>query len=279
LTETERDPANAEPEDGEADEYEDAYVEDDDDADDENGGGDDGGEVSKPRRQWVPVVALVVALAIAGAVLGVVLTRGSDSDSQIGPEGVPLQNVPVLAPASTTATGAPVDGITCRTNADQKVKYHIHVHVAIFVNGSQRRIPAGVGIPPPQLGEQFLNGLFIDNGLQGCLYWLHVHTNDGVVHVEAPNKGVFTLGQFFDIWNQPLGPNQVGPARGAVVAFVNGKRFRGNPHELPLMPHAVVQLDVGQPVVPFMPLQFHVNGLCGQGKLTCSSSSITSKAG
>jgi hypothetical protein len=172
-----------------------------------------GDEEHRSRRRWPVVLAVVVLVLGIGLGLGLVLAGGS-SASTIGPEGVPIQNVPDLATPDSTASGAPVDGVTCRTSLQQKVAYHIHVHVAVFVNGQQVRIPAGAGIPAPRLSEHLANGVFMDNGVSNCLYWLHVHTNDGVVHVESPTRHTFTLGQFFDIWQQPLGPDQVGPAHG-----------------------------------------------------------------
>jgi hypothetical protein len=230
-------------------------------------------KVPTTRRRWVPVAVPVVVLALIGLGLGLWVSSGTPGSTSSGPEGVPIQDVPNLASANTTSSGAPVDGITCRATMLQTVKYHIHVHVAIFVNGHQERIPAGAGIAAPRLNEHLANGLFVDNGVNGCLYWLHVHSNDGIIHVESPDNAVFELGQFFDIWQQPLGSDQVGPAKGTVVAFVNGKRFGGNPRGIPLLPHAVVQLDVGTPVIPFQPVQFEVNGLCGAGTLGCSASS------
>jgi hypothetical protein len=140
--------------------------------------------------------------------------------------------------------------------------YHVHAHVDIFVDGKQVRIPAGAGIVPPRVAQQIPGGLFVDSGEKDCLYWLHVHADDGIIHVEAPSKGNYTLGQFFDIWGQPLGTDQVGPAHGPVVAFFNGKRFTGNPRDIPLQSQADIQLDVGTPVVPFKPLTFKVTGLC-----------------
>ena len=222
-----------------------------------------------PRRRWPVAVAALVALAGLGVGLG--LGLGGSSNAPKGPEGVALQQVPDLASADTTASGSPVDGITCRTSANQDVKYHIHVHVAIFVNGAQERIPAGAGIPAPRLTEHFPSGVFYDNGLSNCLYWLHVHTADGIIHVESPYTHTFTLGQFFDVWRQPLGPDQVGPARGSVVVFENGRRLSGDPRDVPLLPHAVIQLDVGS-VVPYQPVQFTVAGLCGAGTQGCASS-------
>ena len=213
------------------------------------------------RRRWVAVVVAVLVLAGLGLGLGLSLGSGS-SNAAVGPEGVPLQNVPDLASPDSTLGGAPVDGITCRKEMDQQDPYHVHAHVAIFVNGQPVRIPAGAGIVPPRASEQISGGEFVDSGSRDCLYWLHVHADDGIIHVEAPAPQAFTLGQFFDIWGQPLGTDQVGPARGPVVAFLDGKRFTGNPRDIPLAAQAVIQLDVGTPVVAFKPLTFKVIGLC-----------------
>lgn len=234
---------------------------------------DEDGEGGAGRRRWwlVPLVAVVLVVGL-GVGLAFALSGGTSSGQAAGPEGVPVEQVPDLASANTTASGAPVDGITCRRTMQQGVAYHIHVHVAIFVNGQQKRIPAGAGIAAPRLQEHMSQGLFDDNGVSGCLYWLHVHANDGVIHVESPYKHTFTLGQFFDIWRQPLNSGQVGPARGTVVVYQNGKRIDGNPQAVPLLPHSVVQLDVGKPVVPFQPVHFKVTGLCGVGTRGCSAS-------
>jgi hypothetical protein len=223
------------------------------------------------RRRALPFVALAAVVVLAGCGLGVWFALSAGRAPAAGPEGVALQQVPDLAAADTTAAGNPVDGITCRTAAQQVVRYHIHVHVDFFVDGHQERIPAGAGIPAPRLAEHFPSGVFYDNSVNGCLYWLHVHTTDGIIHVEAPAVATYTLGQFFDIWQQPLGPEQVGPARGTVVAFVNGRRFIGDPRDIPLLPHGVVQLDVGSPAVPFEPVDFHVSGLCGSGTQGCAA--------
>ena len=96
-------------------------------------------------------------------------------------------------------------------------------------------------------------GSFVEGGK--CLYWLHTHNATGVIHVESPVQRVYTLGQFFDIWGQPLSTTQVGRATGSVTAFLNGKRFSGDPRSIKLTPHALIQLDVGK-VVPPQPFTF-----------------------
>jgi hypothetical protein len=211
----------------------------------------------------------MIVLVIAGSTTAVLLTRSPNL--KVGPEGVVVLNVPDLASASTTQSGKTVDGISCRPLAKETVKYHIHIHVAVYVKGRQERLPAGIGITKPLVVQQYATGPFDDVGLYDCLYWLHTHVADGIVHVEAPKKQSFTLGQFFDIWGQPLGPNQVGPAKGNVVVYENGKRFSGNPRSTPLLPHANIQIDVGNPVLPFQPFAFKVSGACGQGTLSCTT--------
>jgi len=219
-------------------------------------------------RTAVPL-ALVGALGLASGVTVWASVTSSKTTSP-GPEGVAIYNVPDLAPAATSATGAAVDGLTCRTEAKEVVKYHVHVEIEIFVDGVRERVPAGVGITRPYLVEHTSNGPFLDVGLYDCLYWLHTHAADGIVHVEAPAKGSFTLGQFFDVWRQPLSAHQVGPVHGPVVVFLNGRRLSGDPRATPLTAHAVIQIDVGTPVVAFQPFTFHVSGGCGAGTSGCS---------
>jgi hypothetical protein len=62
-------------------------------------------------------------------------------------------------------------------------------------------------------------------------------------------KRTFTLGNFFDEWGQPLGPDQVGPARGTVTVILNGHVYTGNPRNAPLGSRENLQLEVGTPLV------------------------------
>jgi hypothetical protein len=88
--------------------------------------------------------------------------------------------------------------------------------------------------------------------LVGGFSLLHTHAADGVIHIEAPAKVQFTLGQFFDVWRQRLDRRNLGPVRGRVVAYVNGRRYR----TIPLRRHAQIQLEVGRPGVPPAPIGF-----------------------
>jgi hypothetical protein len=169
----------------------------------------------------------------------------------IGPEGVPIPAVPALATRTSTATGDPVDGIRCLT-AEQTL-FHIHAHLTIFLAGAARQIPGGIGITHPQ-SQSTPEGAFVAGG--GCFYWLHTHAADGVVHIESPVSRTFTLGNFFDVWHQPLSATEVGPASGKVTAFYNGRVFSGNPRNIPLTAHAQIQLDVATPLVAPVTITF-----------------------
>jgi hypothetical protein len=169
-----------------------------------------------------------VLAAVALVVVALIALTGGRTTTTAGVRGM--------------AQGAVVDGVACQTT--EQAAYHIHAHLAIYDSGTAREIPAGIGIPAPQQ----VSAGFVEGGK--CLYWLHTHDASGIIHVESPTKRVYTLGQFFDIWGQPLGASQVGRATGSVTVFVNGKRFSGDPRSIKLTPHAVIQLDVGTVVPP-----------------------------
>jgi|HubBroStandDraft_6_1064221.scaffolds.fasta_scaffold266150_3 hypothetical protein len=152
----------------------------------------------------------------------------------------------LLAGLERAATGAPVDGIECQTT--EQVLFHIHAHLAVYVDGRARGIPEGIGIAPPRHEVQTPEGPFVDGG--SCYYWLHSHTADGIIHIESPVQRTFTLGNWFDLWGQPLSATRVGPVTGTVLAYVDGQRFGGDPRSIPLDAHALIQLDAGGDVPP-----------------------------
>jgi hypothetical protein len=208
------------------------------------------------KRRRIQIGGGLAALLVVGAIVGVALAssggsgggsgapatvsttptsalhdlRPAPSPGPLGSEGVPVPAGPALAPAFAAGAGQAVDGVQC--NSSEQAVFHIHTHLTVFVNGSARQVPQYVG--------------FFDNT---CLYWLHTHVADGIIHVESPVHRTFTLGNFFDVWGQPLGPSQVGPAKGTVTAFYNGQRYEGDPRNIPLGDHTQIQLDVGSPLI------------------------------
>ena len=224
----------------------------------------------KRRRNWMAGIgaAAVVIAAAAGITLAVISGGGPGaaaggtpklklaslgtlgtlkpppSPGPAGAEGVPVPSAAALAGTATAATGKNVDGISCQ--ASEQTIFHIHAHLTILVNGSPRQVPAGIGIPGAR-GQKTAQGPFIGSGT--CFYWLHTHAADGIIHIESPVHRTYTLGDFFDEWGQPLGPNQAGPVKGHVTAIYNGQVYQGNPRGVPLAAHAQIQLEVGTPLI------------------------------
>lgn len=125
----------------------------------------------------------------------------------------------------------PIDGISC--DASTYETYHVHAHLELKIDGAYRDVPPNIGIPEHA----------------GCGYWIHTHADYGLIHVEAPVAGTYTLGTFFHIWGYPLGDTQVGPYRGKtgdrLFAFVNGTPWTGVPNYIPLNDHFVIELQLG----------------------------------
>jgi len=163
----------------------------------------------------------------------------------VGPEGVPIPVGPALAGTRALAPDERIDGITCQAN--EQVLFHLHAHLTIFVRGTPRQVPAGIGIAPPYELAQTPHGTFV--AAAPCFMWLHTHAADGIIHTESPIRRTYTLGDFFDIWGQRLDREHVGPAHGPVTALFNGHVFTGSPRTIPLLAHANIQLDVGRPLI------------------------------
>jgi len=142
----------------------------------------------------------------------------------------------LLSPLAGTSHGAfpSIDGIECERG--ERLNYHVHAHLALFVQGRQVGVPAGVGI------------------MDRCLYWLHTHAADGIIHIEAPARREFTLGQFFAVWGQPLERarflDKTVDSAHEFRAYVNGQPFEGDPASIKLEDKAAIVIEYGPPFVP-----------------------------
>jgi hypothetical protein len=130
-------------------------------------------------------------------------------------------------------SGETVGGISCDAQEGQRI--HIHQHLVIVDHGKTVDIPARIGIPS---GKR-------------CLYWLHTHTPDGMLHIEAPQDRTFTLGDFFKVWGQPLSSTSAASARAGkhekARVWLDGKAYTKDPRTIPLVAHADIVIQVGPP--------------------------------
>ncbi len=130
----------------------------------------------------------------------------------------------------------PVNSIKCE--AVERTNVHYHAHLDMYYNGAPFNLPANIGIK-------------LD-----CLYWLHTHDVSGIVHIEAPadqKDRVFTLGDLFDVWKQPLNEHQLATLKTKdgerISAWIDGQPYSGELRKLPMKEHSEIVLAITPPEV------------------------------
>lgn len=140
------------------------------------------------------------------------------------------------------ARAAPVAALDCGRHPGPR----LGVHLEVFVNGYDVVIPSGIGVAPPHRRD----GAFVRGGR--CSYALRTTDPTGMIEVRPGTRA--TLGQFFSVWGQRLGPRMLLSfnARGSqrVIAYSAGRRWSGDPRDLPLSPHSAIVVELGRHVVP-----------------------------
>ena len=116
------------------------------------------------------------------------------------------------------------------------------VHVEVFARRRVVIVPAAIGVARPSRTS------FARVRPGGCTYPLRTLDPTGVVEVRADVRA--TLGDFFALWGQRLGPQRLASFHGVVLAFVGGRRWQGDPRRIPLARHAQIVLAIGGYVPP-----------------------------
>ena len=171
--------------------------------------------------------AMLAALAGCGDI-GYQQNAGADSVSP--PPSVPAPPAPAPAPApsppapspplSTTVQdlsdghsigsnhwpspqtdGAPIGRFECVINPPQSLVFY--AHLSILVNNEPQKVPRYLGASPKPPTH--------------CFYAIHTHDSTGRIHVTPAAPGIFTLGELFQIWGQPLTNTNVAGVTGLPV--------------------------------------------------------------
>jgi len=155
------------------------------------------------------------------------------------------------------ASGQPIAGLRCEPTIGSKTK--LNVHLSIYINNEAMAIPAGIGIVAPhQPGVSAL----VSNGGLSCLYPLHVYEDDNIIHAELFDNRVYTLGQFFAIWGQPLDQTHILSYQAAQNQNLGFELFdeNGNQHlytrdpgTIPLMEHETIVVLLNSPGIHPVP--------------------------
>lgn len=145
--------------------------------------------------------------------------------------GLAIASSKALSGAGVSASA--IDGIQCN-NVEQLVS-HIHAHLDIFINGQPYTIPSQIGITDK------------------CFYWLHTHDESGVIHIESPVAKDYTIGQFFNIWNQKFSNTQILDnivnGKNTLNVYVNGNKVNAavNYRDIKLKAHDEIAVVYGKP--------------------------------
>lgn len=81
--------------------------------------------------------------------------------------------------------------IALACTSDMATQFHVHTNLEIIDNGASFDIPDNIGVR------------------SNCMNAIHTHGEKGKIHVEAPVKKDFTLGDFFAVWGRPFSKDQL----------------------------------------------------------------------
>ncbi|WP_322404705.1 hypothetical protein [Massilia luteola] len=146
-------------------------------------------------------------------------------------------------PAWSHSGTAVVDGVGCAKNEN----YHIHALLSVYQDGVRLALPESIG-----------------RG-SGCAYEMHTHDGSGVMHVETDVPKVFTLGQFFALWGQPLSAAAVAGLPGKPTYYIVDKekvtRVTVDPSTITLDAHREIVIVTGTPPTQVPRYDWNTSGL------------------
>jgi len=188
------------------------------------------------RRRSCCVALIGLACAGCGGQAPPMRGRLDPAAPRFGP--APGWRPPALAPRS--AAGGRIGRLPCTHARGRRFGSHLE----LFVDGLDVVIPAGVGVALPQ----HRHGAYVTGGR--CSYPLRTSDPTGVI--EVTRGAALTLGDFFDVWGQPLSERRLlGFSAGAkhrLAVFVNGQRWRGRVRSVALRRHVSIVIELGRHV-------------------------------
>lgn len=163
-----------------------------------------------------------------GPVLGTTTTAAGQDGGTIAPG----RQIPVPWPAPTSNVVSYITKAGLPSYPGEKLAYHLHSHLDVFVDGAAQPVAANLGIDYDA----------------GAISPLHTHDTTGLVHIESDKAALFHLGQLFIEWNVRLDQSCVGsyctPEK-SISAYVDGKKYGGNPADIELAAHREIALVIG----------------------------------
>jgi hypothetical protein len=185
-------------------------------------------EAAKRTRQRRIRIAVVVGLVVA-AIAAVAITGGSERPVEPSLPG--LQTGPAPWGPNPTQLRARLRAIGLPALSAEGTVVHTHSLLQIYVFGDPEPVPANIGV-----GRAFISPI-------------HTHDDTGIVHVESPTLGTFTLGKVFDVWGVRFTETCIGiyctGEGNRLRVFVDGEPYQGDPRGLELAQHQDIVMAYG----------------------------------
>ncbi len=145
----------------------------------------------------------------------------------------------IAAAPAPVRRGLPLGRLRCESR-----RAAVGVHLELFARRRVVIVPAGIGVARPRwrrLGQTLAGR---------CRYPASTVDPTGVILVDPGSRVV--LADLFRTWGQPLARFRLASfrTRTPVLAFVGGRRWRGDPGAIPLRAHAQIVLELGGYVPP-----------------------------
>jgi hypothetical protein len=206
--------------------------------------------MSGPSGATRAAVGALLALAIAGC------SGGASGGSHVQ-RTAPSPSRPILL------WPAPVDPLKravaagLKPDVRERLAFHVHAHLDVFVDGRPVTVPAGIGInindPGVHTFTDTPDGSTAYGGITrchaACISPLHTHDDTGILHTESSTPTPNTLGQFFTEWGVRLTDSCVATyCRPEQIAFyVNGKAYTQDPRTIQLTFEEEIAVVIGTP--------------------------------
>lgn len=167
------------------------------------------------------VLKTLFAILLAGACMGA-SGAAAPIPTRIG--AGPRYLLPATPPF--VGHGRPVGRLRCLRDGGIREL----AHVELFAEKLVLLLPARIGIA------------------RHCSYAVRTTKPTGVV--EFVSRVHPTIGDLFAVWGQPLSAQRIASFRGAVSAWVGGKRWHGDVRTIPLLRHSEIVIEIGGYVPP-----------------------------
>lgn len=143
-------------------------------------------------------------------------------------------------PDGSTATGGlgqEINGLTCGTDSGT----YTYTQLIVLQNGQQLAVPANIGVGTPSIPTPAT-----------CVYPVHTRDQTGKIRVNSAGGATYTLGQFFDVWGQPLSSSNLAGIEGSQTIYLNDNGtltpFTGDPATIELRSNRQIVVMLGTPI-------------------------------